>query len=108
MPTAPWVLLLTPLYWVLLSIAAWCALYELFRAPYRWKKTEHGLAKTSRRAHKLVDSLLALERELSALKASGGLPTLSRQVPNCADGAPRRRNPPASKTGLRAAEAGAR
>src|SRR4051794_9968425 len=35
---------------VLLSLAAWRALYQLARDPYRWEKTEHGLAKTSRMA----------------------------------------------------------
>jgi glycosyltransferase XagB len=44
-----WVLLLTPLYWFLLSLAAWRALFQLCRDPQRWEKTEHGLALTSRR-----------------------------------------------------------
>jgi glycosyltransferase XagB len=43
-----WVLVLTPLYWVLLSLAAWRALFQLVYDPQRWEKTEHGLAKTSR------------------------------------------------------------
>lgn len=43
-----WVLLLIPLYWLLLSVAAWRALWQLIRDPYRWEKTEHGLARTSR------------------------------------------------------------
>ena len=43
-----WALLLTPLYWLLLSLAAWRALYQLVCDPQRWEKTEHGLAKTSR------------------------------------------------------------
>ena len=43
-----WVLLLMPLHWLLLSLAAWRALYQLFYAPQRWEKTAHGLAKTSR------------------------------------------------------------
>jgi glycosyltransferase XagB len=43
-----WVLLLTPVYWFLLSLAAWRALFQLMYAPQRWEKTEHGLAKTSR------------------------------------------------------------
>jgi cellulose synthase/poly-beta-1,6-N-acetylglucosamine synthase-like glycosyltransferase len=43
-----WVLALTPIYWVCLSIAAWRALYQLLKEPYRWEKTEHGLARTSR------------------------------------------------------------
>jgi cellulose synthase/poly-beta-1,6-N-acetylglucosamine synthase-like glycosyltransferase len=40
--------IMTPVLWVLLSIAAWRAVVELIRAPYRWDKTEHGLARTSR------------------------------------------------------------
>lgn len=47
-----WVLLLTPIYWIYLSIAAWRALYQLLRDPYRWEKTEHGLARNSRVAAK--------------------------------------------------------
>jgi cellulose synthase/poly-beta-1,6-N-acetylglucosamine synthase-like glycosyltransferase len=44
---AGWVLALTPFYWGFLSIAAWRALWQLWRDPYRWEKTEHGLT-TSR------------------------------------------------------------
>jgi cellulose synthase/poly-beta-1,6-N-acetylglucosamine synthase-like glycosyltransferase len=43
-----WVLLAMPAHWLLLSLAVWRALYQLARDPYRWEKTEHGLAKTSR------------------------------------------------------------
>lgn len=32
---------LMPLYWLLVSIAAWSALFELIRAPTRWSKTPH-------------------------------------------------------------------
>lgn len=45
-----WVLTLTPVYWVCLSIAAWRALYQLLTEPYHWEKTEHGLARHSRMA----------------------------------------------------------
>src|SRR5262249_4229254 len=45
-----WALLLMPVYWLLLSLAAWRALFQLVRHPYRWEKTEHGLARTSRLA----------------------------------------------------------
>lgn len=45
-----WVLLLTPLHWLLLSLAAWRALFQLISDPQRWEKTEHGLARTSRAA----------------------------------------------------------
>jgi cellulose synthase/poly-beta-1,6-N-acetylglucosamine synthase-like glycosyltransferase len=40
-----WVLALTPFYWGCLSIAAWRALWQLWRDPYRWEKTEHGLTR---------------------------------------------------------------
>jgi cellulose synthase/poly-beta-1,6-N-acetylglucosamine synthase-like glycosyltransferase len=43
-----WVLVLTPAHWLLLSLAAWRALYQLIVAPYHWEKTTHGLARTSR------------------------------------------------------------
>ena len=44
------ILLLTPVHWMLLSWAAWRALFQLLRDPYRWEKTAHGLAQTSRQA----------------------------------------------------------
>lgn len=47
-----WVLLLTPLYWFLLSLAAWRALCQIIYDPQCWEKTEHGLAKSSRIAAK--------------------------------------------------------
>ena len=40
----PWMLLL-PLYQVLVSVAAYRALWELVRAPHQWNKTQHGTAK---------------------------------------------------------------
>jgi cellulose synthase/poly-beta-1,6-N-acetylglucosamine synthase-like glycosyltransferase len=43
-----WALIFTPIYWFLLSFAAWRALWKLLRDPQAWEKTEHGLAKTSR------------------------------------------------------------
>ncbi|MEW6257329.1 MAG: glycosyltransferase [Pseudomonadota bacterium] len=39
-----WILLTLPLYWILQSVAVWRALIDLVRDPYRWDKTEHGLA----------------------------------------------------------------
>lgn len=43
-----WVVGLTPVYWFLLSLAAWRALFQLLSNPQYWEKTEHGLARTSR------------------------------------------------------------
>lgn len=39
---------LLPVYFLLVSLAAWLGLIELIRAPARWNKTEHGLSRTSR------------------------------------------------------------
>jgi cellulose synthase/poly-beta-1,6-N-acetylglucosamine synthase-like glycosyltransferase len=75
-----WVLFLTPLHWLLLSLAAWRAFYQLVFAPYAWEKTEHGLAKSSRRAANLTRSLVQLERHLSALQDK--LPTLTSSAAN--------------------------
>jgi cellulose synthase/poly-beta-1,6-N-acetylglucosamine synthase-like glycosyltransferase len=48
-------LLLVPVHWLLLSVAAWRALGQFVRDPYRWEKTEHGRARTSRLA-KLISA----------------------------------------------------
>jgi hypothetical protein len=68
------VLTLTPLHWLLLLIAAWWAAVELIYAPFRWKKTEHGLDKAARQKS-TTRSLLDLERLLSDLKRRGELAT---------------------------------
>ncbi|MBE7244729.1 MAG: glycosyltransferase [Actinomycetospora chiangmaiensis] len=39
---------LLPLYYLLVSLAAWMAVVEFVRAPDHWNKTEHGLSRTSR------------------------------------------------------------
>jgi cellulose synthase/poly-beta-1,6-N-acetylglucosamine synthase-like glycosyltransferase len=38
-----------PLYWLLISAAAWLALWELFTRPHHWHKTEHGLSCSRRK-----------------------------------------------------------
>lgn len=43
------VALTMPVYWLMMSAAAWRALIALVTAPSHWEKTEHGLARTSRR-----------------------------------------------------------
>jgi hypothetical protein len=35
--------LLSPLYWGLMSVAAWRGLLQLFNNPHFWEKTVHGL-----------------------------------------------------------------
>jgi cellulose synthase/poly-beta-1,6-N-acetylglucosamine synthase-like glycosyltransferase len=53
-----WVLALVPVHWLLLSLAAWRAAFQLVRDPHGWEKTEHGLAATSRRAKRTGRALL--------------------------------------------------
>lgn len=44
-PVATGLFLFTiPVYWMMLSLAAWCAVLELIFRPHYWQKTEHGLA----------------------------------------------------------------
>jgi glycosyltransferase XagB len=33
-----------PVYWVLISVAAWMALWDFIVAPFHWHKTKHGLS----------------------------------------------------------------
>ena len=35
--------ILTPIYWVLISIGAWKGVLQLIRRPFYWEKTQHGL-----------------------------------------------------------------
>jgi len=40
-----WALVFMPIYWLLLSVAAWRALLQLITDPYKWEKTTHCLAR---------------------------------------------------------------
>lgn len=52
-----------PFYWLLHSIAGMRALWQLFTAPHRWEKTEHGVSRISWQpdgaGHKGVDTAVA-------------------------------------------------
>ncbi len=37
-----------PVYWLLMSCAAWYALWQFIAAPFHWNKTEHGLSRRQR------------------------------------------------------------
>ncbi len=39
----PWLMAL-PLYWILLSAAAWLALWDFLVHPHHWRKTQHGVS----------------------------------------------------------------
>jgi hypothetical protein len=44
--------LLNPLYWILHSIAAYKALWQLISNPFYWEKTEHGISEFLKIEHK--------------------------------------------------------
>ncbi len=44
-----WSLPSMPLYWLLISAAAWIALWQFLRTPHRWNKTRHGLSRVGDR-----------------------------------------------------------
>lgn len=46
------VVLLTPLYWMTMSVAAWRALYQLARNPFHWEKTHHSVPKPPSGRHR--------------------------------------------------------
>jgi cellulose synthase/poly-beta-1,6-N-acetylglucosamine synthase-like glycosyltransferase len=75
--SSAWVLLLTPLHWILLSVAAWRGLYQLFTAPFAWEKTEHGLARSSHSATRLTKALGQLDRDLRNARDSGLVPAIN-------------------------------
>lgn len=62
-----WVLLLTPLYWLCLSLAAWRALYQFLTDPYRWEKTEHGLAQRRQPMDESMEAAAAAAKSAIAL-----------------------------------------
>jgi hypothetical protein len=41
-----WAAILVPLYWILQSIAAIKAIYQLIFRPFFWEKTVHGLSQS--------------------------------------------------------------
>ena len=46
-----------PFYWLLMSIAAWLALWQFVAAPFHWNKTEHGLSRRSAQKRPSGESL---------------------------------------------------
>ena len=41
-----------PFYWLMMSAAAWMAMWQFIAAPFHWNKTEHGLSRMQRRLRK--------------------------------------------------------
>lgn len=44
-------LLTIPVYWLIMSFAAWMALWDFLVAPFHWHKTSHGLSRFSETIH---------------------------------------------------------
>jgi hypothetical protein len=38
------IVLFTPVYWMMMSVAAWRAVWHLWHKPHHWEKTPHGTA----------------------------------------------------------------
>jgi glycosyltransferase XagB len=55
-----------PIYWLLISAAAWMAVWELFRRPYHWNKTEHGLSNCAQMSEE-VERAMGIEPTTSSL-----------------------------------------
>ncbi len=50
---SPVTLLTMPFYWMMMSAAAWYALWQFVVAPFHWNKTEHGLSRVQKaRVHR--------------------------------------------------------
>jgi hypothetical protein len=52
--------LLTPIYWFLMSIAAWRAFWQLVTKPFYWEKTVHGLHMDNKKTASKRDPLAFL------------------------------------------------
>lgn len=85
---AVWALPLIPLHWLLLAAAAWRALFQAIFDPYRWEKTDHGFARTSRlarrkRAERIVATIMedaAVARVTRPRNISAGRRPLGREA----------------------------
>ncbi len=73
--------LMMPLYWILMSAAAWRALFQLLTRPSFWEKTDHGLSDKAKARRAAALSSFGLEQD-------AGL----RHFDGCSSDAERRRN----------------
>lgn len=55
--------LLTPLYWLLMSVGAWMGLCSLIRHPHYWAKTEHGVSLQLSESPAQPEAVLDLARQ---------------------------------------------
>lgn len=58
--------LLMPVYWIMMSIAAWRALFQLVNCPFFWEKTDHGISSEAQARRAAALSAYGLEEETGA------------------------------------------
>jgi len=46
--------LLVPIYWAMISIAAWKGAIQLLTKPFYWEKTQHGISKSNQQGRQAV------------------------------------------------------
>ncbi len=63
--------LLMPIYWIMMSVAAWRALYQLFNSPSFWEKTDHGLSGEAQARRAAALSVYGLEQGTGARHFAG-------------------------------------
>ena len=73
--------LLGPLYWVLMSVAAWRALGSLIVHPFQWNKTAHGISIPLDRSDPVNARVEAMQWWADASQDRGGAPALSFVLP---------------------------
>jgi cellulose synthase/poly-beta-1,6-N-acetylglucosamine synthase-like glycosyltransferase len=66
-------ILLTPVYWLLISFAAWRALWKLYREPHHWEKTHHP-----RRGREAFAGKAGMAESPSGIRRSPGISVLRR------------------------------
>lgn len=63
--------LLMPVYWIMMSAAAWLALFQLLTRPSFWEKTEHGISEEARARRAAALHAFGLEQETGARHFAG-------------------------------------
>jgi hypothetical protein len=52
---------LVPFYWLMMSIAAWRAVFKIIQSPHYWSKTKHGLHLNNQKTISQVNSVIGYD-----------------------------------------------
>ena len=63
--------LLMPVYWIMMSVAAWRALFQLLNRPSFWEKTDHGLSEEAHSRRAAALEAYGLEEDAGARHFAG-------------------------------------